>query len=116
MKEKIFSYLKWCLRVSFLLAVVVVFAVFSGAFTSVWHKCIIPGAFAAYALILLAKWGVVEWLQVRGGRLVSELASCDFCLSWWACLFFGFVGYAVNGGLDWVAAAFVSTLVCRILK
>ena len=38
---------------------------------------------AAFAILLAKKTGVVEWMQVNGGRIVSELFSCDFCLSFW---------------------------------
>lgn len=111
------SCLKYCIRLGVVVVVLAVFVVFSGSFTSVWHKCIITGAFAAYALVLLTKWGVVEWMQVHGCGFVSELASCDFCLSWWVSLVFCLLGYAANdGGLEWFGAAFVSTLVCRALK
>ena len=41
---------------------------------------------AAWLLLLLIKTGAVEWLQVHGSRLIHELASCYFCLSWWLCV------------------------------
>lgn len=41
---------------------------------------------AAFALLLLKKWGIIEWLQVHGNDLISKMANCDFCLSWWMCL------------------------------
>lgn len=41
---------------------------------------------AAFILTLLYKWEIVEYIQVRGGRLLSEMAKCDFCLSWWTCV------------------------------
>lgn len=41
---------------------------------------------AAFALLLLKKWGIIEWLQVHGNDFLSKMANCDFCLSWWTCL------------------------------
>lgn len=41
---------------------------------------------ASFLVLLLTKWGVVEWLQVHGDELLSKMASCSFCLSFWACL------------------------------
>lgn len=41
---------------------------------------------AAWLLLFLTKTGAVEWLQVHGNALVHSLASCWFCLSWWACV------------------------------
>ena len=39
---------------------------------------------AAFMVLLLKKWGVVEWMQVHGDRFTSKLFSCDFCMSFWA--------------------------------
>lgn len=42
---------------------------------------------AAFLVTLLTKWGVVEYMQTHGTRLISALANCDFCKCWWgACL------------------------------
>lgn len=46
---------------------------------------------AAFVVLLLKKVGVIEAGQIYGSRLVSELCHCDFCLSWWACLFIAVV-------------------------
>ena len=40
---------------------------------------------AAFVIGLLTKWGVVEWMQVHGDKVLSKLFSCDFCLSFWTC-------------------------------
>jgi hypothetical protein len=39
---------------------------------------------AAFAILLAKKLGAVEWLQVHGDDFISRLASCDFCMSFWA--------------------------------
>lgn len=46
----------------------------------------LQGFLAAFFLLLAYKWGVVEYLQVHGSKLVSEMARCDFCMSWWLCV------------------------------
>ena len=38
---------------------------------------------AAFVVLLMKKWGVTEWMQVHGDDLISRMASCDFCLSFW---------------------------------
>ena len=40
---------------------------------------------ASFLVLLLNKWGVVEWLQVHGDEWVSKMANCTFCLSFWVC-------------------------------
>lgn len=43
---------------------------------------------AAFIILTLAKWGVVEYMQVHGSKLISELFSCYLCLSFWMCVIF----------------------------
>lgn len=38
---------------------------------------------SAFIITLLRKWKVIEKMQVHGGDLISEMARCNFCLSWW---------------------------------
>lgn len=53
---------------------------------------LLTALFAAFEILLLMKWGVIEWLQVHGigaksdkiNDLVSKMAHCNFCLSFWA--------------------------------
>lgn len=116
MKEETKSYLKYGLRVLILCFVFAVFLAFSAAFMSLWGKSIMVGVFAAYAFVLLSKWGVIEWMQVHGSGLIAEMASCDFCLSWWLCVVLCFGGWVVSGGWGWLPAAFVGTMICRVLK
>lgn len=40
---------------------------------------------AAFLIGLLTKLGAVEYVQVHGDRILSQMFSCDFCLSFWAC-------------------------------
>lgn len=47
---------------------------------------------AAFLLSLAIKWRLVEYAQVHGNDLIHELASCYFCLSFWAnCLVTAFL-------------------------
>ena len=39
---------------------------------------------AAFAILFLKKIGLVEYMQIHGTKYVSELFSCDFCMSFWA--------------------------------
>lgn len=43
---------------------------------------------AAFVLLLLQKWGVIEYVQVHGNDSFSEMFRCNFCLSWWTGCFF----------------------------
>lgn len=39
---------------------------------------------AAFIVLLAKKVGIIEWMQVHGDKVLSQMASCDFCLSFWA--------------------------------
>lgn len=73
---------------------------------------------SAFILILLGKWGVIEYMQVRGWRLFSKMAQCNFCLSWWCCLALALVLAVASERidmLDGVVCAICATPITRIL-
>lgn len=39
---------------------------------------------ASTIVLLLKKWGLAEWMQVHGDKVLSELFSCDLCMTFWA--------------------------------
>lgn len=72
-------------------------------------------SFSAFVLILLAKWKVVEWMQVHGNDFFAKMANCDFCLSWWANVVFAIV-FAVVTESWWVLLLpFFTTMITRKL-
>ena len=38
---------------------------------------------SAFIILLAKKVGIIEWMQVHGDKFISQMASCDFCLSFW---------------------------------
>ena len=38
---------------------------------------------SAFIILLAMKVGIIEWMQVHGDKFISELAKCNFCLSFW---------------------------------
>lgn len=64
---------------------------------------------AAWVILLLNKWGVIEWLQVHGNVLVSKAASCVFCLSWWVCVAVSLVLFILTGDWSLVFAPVLAT-------
>ena len=62
------------------------------------------GCFTSWCVVLLTKWGVLEWMHVQGearwgcvGRLLGQMAECHYCLNWW---------------LAWLTVVPVSVLTC----
>ena len=52
---------------------------------------------AAFGIMLISKLGVRDKVIMEAPKLISELFSCDFCLSWWTCLFLSIIASAVTG-------------------
>lgn len=46
---------------------------------------IVVALLAAFAVLLCKKWGWAEYMQVHGDKYLSQLFSCDLCMSFWAC-------------------------------
>lgn len=76
---------------------------------------VIAATLSAYLLILAAKWKVVEWMQVRGWKWLSDLANCDFCLSWWINVVVCIVSWIVFGNSLWLVVPFFATMLTRKL-
>ena len=38
---------------------------------------------SAFMILLAAKLGIIEWLQVHGDKYISKMAQCYFCMSFW---------------------------------
>lgn len=76
---------------------------------------VIAATLSAYLLILAAKWKVVEWMQVKGWKWLSDLANCDFCLSWWINVSVCLVVWLFTGDVLWVVVPFFATMLTRKL-
>lgn len=71
---------------------------------------------AAFALLLLKKWGIIEWLQVHGNDLICKMANCDFCLSWWTCFVFATVSAILAQDPLCILTAVMATPLTRKLQ
>lgn len=76
---------------------------------------VVIGIVAAFFITLAKKWGIVEQMQMRGSELVSEMAHCDFCLSWWMSCVLTLLYVLATGDVDMVYMPFVGTMVSRFL-
>lgn len=70
---------------------------------------------AAFLILLAQKLGGVEWLQVHGCRLLSEMAHCTFCLSWWACVGVAIVWAVAVGNASLLLVPFMAAPLTRFL-
>jgi len=70
---------------------------------------------AAMMVLLVKKWGVAEWIQIHGDKFLSELFSCDLCMSFWAAMCFAVVLCCVYDDAGWLLLPFLTTSVTRML-
>ena len=70
---------------------------------------------ASWIILLIGKNGLMEYLQIYSPKLISEMFSCDFCLSWWVGVALS-VCFAIATG-DWILllCPFCTTPLTRIL-
>ena len=77
---------------------------------------VLTGCLTSWAVVLMKKWGVTEWMQVHGSRLVSELFRCDYCMNWWLAWAVSVAALLVTGCWWLLAVPFFSTTIGRWLS
>lgn len=71
--------------------------------------------FATFLLLLAYKVGLVEWMQVHGSNMISKMAHCDFCMSWWLCVLVTIVVISVMQEPYLLSVPFIATPLTRHL-
>lgn len=71
--------------------------------------------FSAFIISLLKKVGIIEWLQIHGSELISKLAHCDFCLSWWMNVIVSVTIALALGNWIFLLVPFFSTMITRFI-
>lgn len=77
---------------------------------------IVVAMLAAFLLLLAYKLGIVEYMQVHGNRFVSEMAQCDFCMSWWLSVAISIGFFVVTGDSLCLTVPLLSTPLARHIK
>jgi hypothetical protein len=70
---------------------------------------------SAFVLTLAYKLGVIEWMQVHGDKIISQMANCDFCLSFWSNVIVCMVVMLVVDDVTIGLAPVFSTMITRKL-
>lgn len=79
---------------------------------------VILGLLSAFIVLFLSRFELVKGLSIRlwfimnAPKVISELFSCDFCLSWWICFILGLVLSFFNGP-ECILAAVLATPIAR---
>jgi hypothetical protein len=85
--------------------------------TALWIMTVsvIVGCIAAFLLLLLYKLGIVEWLQVHGDPIISKLAQCDYCMSFWLCGIIMLTMAAITDDAGLICVPIIATPIARRL-
>lgn len=70
---------------------------------------------AAFIVLLIKKWGWAEWVQVHGDKVLSQLFSCDLCMSFWAAVLVSIIMVLATGNSALIFVPVLSTPITRIL-
>ena len=76
---------------------------------------VVVGIIAAFFITLAKKWGIIEQIQMKGNAFFSEMAHCDYCLSWWTCCVLTLLYVISTGNVDMIFIPFVGTMISRYL-
>ena len=77
---------------------------------------LLTGCLTSWVVILLKKWGVIEWVQVHGNAFFDKLVSCDYCLNSWLAWCVVVVASVVTGEWWQAGVPFFSTTIGRLLN
>lgn len=70
---------------------------------------------AAFIVLLIKKWGWAEWVQVHGNKVLSQLFSCDLCMSFWAAVLVSIIMVLATGNSALIFVPVLSTPITRML-
>lgn len=83
--------------------------------TSILILIVLVALSAAFIILLLKKLGFVEWMQVHGDKITSQLFGCDFCMSFWTAMLLCAVICAFNDDARMMIVPLFSTPLTRYL-
>lgn len=76
---------------------------------------IIIALLSSWIILFMGKTGFREYIIIHSAKYISQLFSCDFCLSWWICLALSVWAVAITGNIDYIICAFIATPITRVL-
>ena len=68
-----------------------------------------------FLLLLAHKVGLVEYLQVHGDKIISKMAQCDFCMSWWLSVIMMVAVVWVTADIHLMIIPLLSTSIARMM-
>lgn len=76
---------------------------------------IIIALIVSFVILFITKIGWREKIQVHAPKLISDLFSCTFCLSWWLSLLIAICFVIILGDLRLILASICATPIARYI-
>ena len=70
---------------------------------------------ASWTILFITKTGAREYIEVHAPKLIAEMFSCDFCLSWWLGVILSVALVIGTGEWIYLCCPFFSTPLTRRL-
>lgn len=80
---------------------------------TVLGRAAIVAAIVVFVAVMLDKFGLFEFLQYKGPRLLSKWAQCQFCITFWLSLPLCIAGYFINPDIAWTGVPIVVSVIGR---
>lgn len=79
------------------------------------NLAVVIALIAAFVILLAGKWGLLEWVQIHGNKFFSEMARCNFCLSFWVGLVLSILFAVILGNSIVLLVPIISTPLTRFI-
>lgn len=76
---------------------------------------VIIAAISSFIILLIEKIGIRNKIVEKAPMLISQLFSCDFCLSFWFSLILAIILAIIFSNISIILTPFISTPIARIL-
>jgi hypothetical protein len=76
---------------------------------------IVAALLAAFIILLLKKVKIVEYFQIHGSKLISDLFGCNFCLSFWTSFLICSIMALLTWNYQYMFIPFFSTPIIRLM-
>lgn len=78
-------------------------------------KIIISALATSFNILLITKVNLREELIVKSPKLLSNMFSCDFCLSFWTNMAICLCMFCLTNDADWLVIPIFATPITRLL-
>lgn len=79
------------------------------------NSMVLVATVATFIICLIGKWGLIQKCQESRLTVLSKLANCEFCISFWMCTIVSVIFSIFMGDATLILLAVPSTPITRFL-